>query len=151
MTDCSRREKAAPLGRSGAVRTTHDESNLIIVAACYRRVSVRAKPQAKTRRRKAPSSVTDQWQAVAMGARHGAGNQREDVMRAMAIALIALLSTTGARASATPGDAANPRTIQVAESNTKSPNKLADKYLSGRSGGRYGIGGTESKIFKKKK
>jgi hypothetical protein len=72
-------------------------------------------------------------------------------MRAMAVALIALLSTAGAPASARPGDAADPRIIQVAESNTKSPNKLADKYMSGRSGGRYGIGGTESKIFKRKK
>lgn len=72
-------------------------------------------------------------------------------MRAMAIALIALLSTAGAQASATPGDETDPRIVQVAESNIKSPNKLADKYLSGRSGGRYGIGGTESKISKKKK
>jgi len=29
--------------------------------------------------------------------------------------------------------------------------KLCDKYLAGKSGGWYGIGGPESKIFKKKK
>lgn len=72
-------------------------------------------------------------------------------MRATAIALVTLLSTAGAQAAATQSDAGDPRIIQVAEANTKSPNKLADKYMSGRSGGRYGIGGTESKIFKKKK
>ena len=71
-------------------------------------------------------------------------------MRAMAIALITLLSMADAQAAAAQGDASDPRIVQVAESNTRSPNKLADKYLSGRSGGRYGIGGTESKIFKKK-
>ena len=32
-----------------------------------------------------------------------------------------------------------------------SPAKLNDKYLAGKSGGWYGIGGPESKIFKKKK
>jgi len=31
-----------------------------------------------------------------------------------------------------------------------SPAKLNDKYLAGKSGGWYGIGGPESKIFKKK-
>lgn len=81
-------------------------------------------------------------------------------MRTMAIALSILLSAGGAHAATTPGDAGdhapastNPSSgiIRLAGAFSKSPNKLADKYLSGRSGGRYGIGGTDSKIFKKKK
>jgi hypothetical protein len=43
--------------------------------------------------------------------------------------------------------------MQVAESNTRSPNKLADKYMSGLAGGRYGVGGSEpqAKHLKNKK
>jgi len=33
----------------------------------------------------------------------------------------------------------------------QSPGKLNDKYLAGKAGGRFGIGGSESVIFKKKK
>jgi len=41
--------------------------------------------------------------------------------------------------------------FQLAGSFQNSTAKLADKYLAGRSGGRLGIGGTESVVFKKKK
>jgi hypothetical protein len=39
--------------------------------------------------------------------------------------------------------------MQVAQSNSKSPNKLADKYLDGKAGGFYGIGGKRAtcKVF----
>ena len=87
-------------------------------------------------------------------------------MRRIAIALSALLigagplASAGARATTTqtypphstsaaakvPADA-----IRLAGSFQNSTAKLADKYLAGRSGGRYGVGGTESVIFKKKK
>lgn len=76
-------------------------------------------------------------------------------MRTAAIALSILLSATTARAATAPspwGDPAPaaemaPGIMQLAGS----PNKLGDKFMAGRAGGRYGIGGTESKIFKKKK
>lgn len=42
-------------------------------------------------------------------------------------------------------------TVELAGSFHNSPAKLNDKYLAGKSGGWYGIGGPESKIFKKKK
>ena len=42
-------------------------------------------------------------------------------------------------------------TVQLAGSFHNSPAKLNDKYLAGKSGGWYGIGGPESKIFRKKK
>jgi len=42
------------------------------------------------------------------------------------------------------------RPIQLAGSFHSSPNKLNDKYLVGKSGGRYGIGGSETIVFKKK-
>jgi len=41
--------------------------------------------------------------------------------------------------------------IQLAGSFHNSTGKLNDKYLAGKSGGWYGIGGPESKIFKKKR
>ena len=44
-----------------------------------------------------------------------------------------------------------PGAIQLAGAFQMSNAKLADKYLAGKAGGRYGIGGTESVIFKKKK
>jgi len=44
-----------------------------------------------------------------------------------------------------------PDAFQLAGSFQNSTAKLADKYLTGRSGGRYGIGGSESVVFKKKK
>jgi hypothetical protein len=80
--------------------------------------------------------------------------QRSDAMRAIAIALStlllggALLNAQGAQAAKTqhyPLTAAKmpAGVIRLAESNQKSPNKLADKYLAGQAGGRYGIGGTE--------
>ena len=87
-------------------------------------------------------------------------------MRAMAIGLsilllgAGLLSSAGAQASTTQGypadqlSAANripPDATQLAGSFQGSGAKLADKYLAGMAGGRYGIGGTESIIFKKKK
>jgi hypothetical protein len=87
-------------------------------------------------------------------------------MRRTAIALSALLigaglpSSDGARATTTqiyPSDPTPAATkvpsdaIRLAGSFQNSTAKLADKYLAGRSGGRYGIGGTESVIFKKKK
>jgi len=87
-------------------------------------------------------------------------------MRAIAIAVFTLLlgpgllSSAGARAAATQGDPVTPMSaatkmpssvIQLAGSFRNSNAKLGDKYLQGKSGGRYGIGGTESKIFKKKK
>jgi hypothetical protein len=84
---------------------------------------------------------------------------RSDAMRTMAIALSILLS---AGASTARGDAGGtappiatlpPKVIQLADSNTKSPNKLGDKYLDGKAGGIYGIGGSEPhvKYFKNKK
>jgi len=54
---------------------------------------------------------------------------------------------------ATPVQASCPtpfRAIQLAGSFHTSPNKLNDKYLAGKSGGRLGIGGTESIIFRRK-
>jgi hypothetical protein len=87
-------------------------------------------------------------------------------MRRVAIALSALLigagplGSAGAQATMTPiyppdptsgATKVPPDAIQLAGSFQNSTAKLADKYLAGRSGGRYGIGGTESVIFKKKK
>lgn len=86
-------------------------------------------------------------------------------MRTTAVAfstllLAAGLSSAGAPAAMAQGYSGDPvpaasrmpsAVIQLAESNTKSANKLADKYLAGKAGGRYGIGGTESVVFKKKK
>ena len=87
-------------------------------------------------------------------------------MRRIAIALSALLigaglpSSAGARAATTqiyPPDPTSAAAkvpsdpIRLAGSFQNSTAKLADKYLAGRSGGHYGIGGTESVIFKKKK
>jgi hypothetical protein len=46
---------------------------------------------------------------------------------------------------------APPGSFRLAGSFQNSTAKLADKYLAGRSGGRLGIGGTESVVFKKKK
>jgi len=71
-----------------------------------------------------------------------------------------LLSPAAARAATTQGYPADstpaatnmlPAAIQLAGSFQNSTAKLADKYLAGKSGGRYGIGGTESVVFKKKK
>jgi hypothetical protein len=86
---------------------------------------------------------------------------RSDAMRTMATALSILLSAASAQASTTQGDAGgtapaamtlSPKVIQLAGSFNKSPNKLADKYLSGQAGGRYGIGGSEPRVkyFKNK-
>jgi hypothetical protein len=81
--------------------------------------------------------------------------QRRETMRATAIVLSALLlgaglaSSAGAQAATTPGDAVPAAArmpagaLELAEANHNSPNKLGDKYLTGKSGGRYGIGGTE--------
>ena len=82
-------------------------------------------------------------------------------MRAIAVALstlllgAGLLSSAGAQAATTQGcsrDSLPAATkipsgvIQLAEGG-----KLGDRYLAGRAGGRYGIGGTESRKFKKKR
>ena len=87
-------------------------------------------------------------------------------MRAIAISLFtklivaSLLGSAAAQAATTQGYPADstsaatrmpPDAIQLAGSFQNSTAKLADKYLAGRSGGRYGIGGTESVVFKKKK
>jgi len=83
-------------------------------------------------------------------------------MRAIAVALSTLLLGVGlpgvAGAQATTqgysGDPAPAATealsgvIQLAGSFTSSNAKLGDKYLAGMAGGRYGAGGTESRIFK---
>ena len=86
-------------------------------------------------------------------------------MRAISLALSIFLLGTGpvvsghARAATKEGNLANPipvsshapfRAIQLAGSFNKSPNKLNDKYQVGKSGGRTGIGSTESVVFKKK-
>ena len=85
-------------------------------------------------------------------------------MRAIAIALFTLLIFAGllglaaAQAATTQGYPADstsaatrirPDAIQLAGFFQNSTAKLGDKYLAGRSGGRYGIGGTESVVFKK--
>jgi hypothetical protein len=81
-------------------------------------------------------------------------------MRAIAIALFTLLlgagmSSAGAQAATMEGHSADPtfaangtasRGIQLAAGA-----KSGDKYMSGRAGGRYGIGGHESVTKKKKK
>jgi hypothetical protein len=79
-------------------------------------------------------------------------------MRATAIALstllcACLLNASAAKAAdgsmdvrATAATTMPYGLLQVAESNTKSPNKGADKYMSGQGGGRYGIGGSEPKV-----
>jgi hypothetical protein len=83
-------------------------------------------------------------------------------MHAIGLALFALmlgaclLSSAGAQAatsySANPATTTMPSgVIQLAGSYFNSPGKLNDKYLAGKAGGRYGIGGSESVIFKKKK
>ena len=87
-------------------------------------------------------------------------------MRAMALALSTLLFGAGllgsdaAQAATTQGYPADPTSaatripsgvIQLAGSYFNSPGKLNDKYLAGKAGGRYGIGGSESVVFKKKK
>jgi hypothetical protein len=73
---------------------------------------------------------------------------------------VGLLSAIDAQAAPTqgrsdaPAPAATrlpPAMVQLAGSFQNSTAKLADKYLAGRAGGRYGIGGTESVVFKKKK
>jgi len=97
----------------------------------------------------------DQWQAPSET------KQRiETAMRTFAIVLfgVSLLSLTGAHATTTPSDIANlvpvikmqTGLIQLAGSFQNSTAKLADKYLSGASGGFYGIGGSEphAKYFK---
>ena len=86
-------------------------------------------------------------------------------MRAIAIALFTLLlgagplSLDGAKAATTQGHSSDPvRTvtrmppgaIQLAGSYQRSSAKLGDEYLAGRAGGRYGIGGSESRVFQKK-
>src|SRR5262245_49638610 len=79
---------------------------------------------------------------------------RSDEMRTMAITLSILLSAASAQGSmaqegaggtASAATTLSPKLIQLAESNTKSPNKLADKYMPGAAGGIYGIGGSEPK------
>ena len=88
-------------------------------------------------------------------------------MRAISsVALFVFLLGTGSlvsghvQAATTEGYSGNPvqvssqtpfHPVQLAGSFHQSPNKLNDKYLAGKSGGRLGIGGTESKIFPKKK
>jgi len=83
-------------------------------------------------------------------------------MRAIVIALSTLLlgagtlSAASAQATTTqdpvPAATTMPSgVIQLAESNQRSAGKLGDKYLDGKAGGRYGIGGEESKIFKRNK
>ena len=76
-------------------------------------------------------------------------------MRTMAIALSILLSAASAQASTTQRAAGgtapaamtvSPKFIQLAGAFNKSPNTLADKYLSGQAGGRYGIGGSEPRV-----
>jgi len=77
-------------------------------------------------------------------------------MRAIAIVFFStcLLSAAGAYATTTEGGVASiapavgaqSGLIQVAESNSKSPNKLGDKYLDGKAGGFYGIGGSEPHV-----
>jgi hypothetical protein len=82
--------------------------------------------------------------------------------RAIAIACVGvgLLSSVGAMATTAQGYSGDrmPKVtdlplgaIQLAGSFHNSPAKLNDKYLAGKSGGWYGIGGPESKIVKKKK
>ncbi len=86
-------------------------------------------------------------------------------MRAIAIALFTLLlgagplSPDGAQGATTQGYSSEPvRTvtrmppgaIQLAGSYQRSSAKSGDKYLAGRAGGRYGVGGSESRIFRKK-
>ena len=83
-------------------------------------------------------------------------------MRLLATALLlcaGLLAPAGAQAAATHGYPAPattiilPGVIQLAGSFQNSTAKLADKYLAGLAGGRYGIGGTEPRApyFRKKK
>src|SRR5262249_37925883 len=63
-----------------------------------------------------------------------------------------LLGLTGARATTTSGDIAasakktQTSLMQVADWNSKSPNKLGDKSLDGKAGGIYGIGGSEPHV-----
>jgi len=82
------------------------------------------------------------------------------IASALSIFLLGPVATGHVHAAITEGYLANPshvsnptpsRPIQLAGSFHQSPNKLGDKFLSGKSGGRLGIGGTESKIFPKKK
>ena len=77
-------------------------------------------------------------------------------MRTMALALSILLCAgastvrSDAGGAALPATTLPPKVIQLAESNSKSPNKLGDKFLDGKSGGIYGIGSSEphAKYFK---
>ena len=67
-----------------------------------------------------------------------------------------VLISTDTQAALTDGYASDrtelpAHTIRLAGSFHDSPAKLNDKYLAGKSGGWYGIGGPESKIFKKKR
>jgi hypothetical protein len=83
-------------------------------------------------------------------------------MRTLATVFFAagLLSPTDAHATTTQSDVATIASpadaqtglMQLAESNSRSPNKLDDKYLDGKAGGIYGIGGSEPhvKYFKNK-
>jgi hypothetical protein len=84
---------------------------------------------------------------------------RATAIRWFALAIgVGLLSAAAAQAATTPRCSGGPTAtkagagvVLLAESNTRSSNKLADKYMAGRAGGRYGIGGSESVVFKKKK
>jgi hypothetical protein len=90
---------------------------------------------------------------------------RRDAMRTIAVVLFVLsistclLNSSRAQAAlvqdciseAAPSTRISPGAIQLAGAFQMSNAKLADKYLAGKAGGRYGIGGTESVIFKKKK
>jgi hypothetical protein len=77
-------------------------------------------------------------------------------MRPVALVVFsaALLGLTGVQAATRSGDIADTTPVtkmqtgvtQVAESNSKSPNKLGDKYLDGKAGGFYGIGGSEPHV-----
>jgi hypothetical protein len=82
-------------------------------------------------------------------------------MRAITIALSALLiaagllGSAGARAAATQGYSAHsvPATTEMPSPVIRLADgaKGGDKYMSGKAGGRYGIGGSECRSCKKKK
>ena len=82
-------------------------------------------------------------------------------MRANTISLSALLiaagllSSAGARAATTQGYWAHavPATTNIPSGviQLAAGNKAGEKYMSGRAGGRYGIGGSECRSCRKKK
>jgi len=47
---------------------------------------------------------------------------------------------------AVPATASSPKPLQLAGAFAKSTNKLGDKYLDGKAGGIYGIGGSEPHV-----